>query len=158
MNDLRREDLLHKIVATSGFLFALCILPVAQYYLVANQLPAGAKIEGQVAGVSTDTSITEASVPTPIPAGHQGCEAQRAVDLVNIQRLETGDLIAYKREYEVALTKDQDSLTPLSASDRQKLSTLLFAAEAKKYEDSKTQLEAALVPQKKSVESRPCPA
>jgi hypothetical protein len=159
MTDLKhREDLLHKIIATSGFLFALCILPVAQYYLVTNQLPSGSKADGQVAGVSTDTSITEASVPVTTPVSHGTCVAQKNSDLESLLRFERGNLIAYKRDYETALIKDQNSLTLLNAGDREKLSLLLFASETKKYNESKVQLEAVLAPQKKAVESRPCPA
>jgi hypothetical protein len=61
--ELQKEYLLHKIVAVSGFLFALLVLPVVQHVLVASReaaQPSGiagqsAPENGEVAGVSTES-------------------------------------------------------------------------------------------------------
>jgi hypothetical protein len=157
MNDVEKEHFLHKIVAISGFLFALCILPVAQYYLVTSKLPVNTlnPNQGQVAGVSTDTTITHADISSSLV--HSQCVAQRDIDLANLVRLETGNMKAYQREYEDALAKDQSSIALLSVADHQNLLPALLEQEKKTYQDHQNQLEAALEPQKKAVESRPCP-
>jgi len=61
MTTRAKEHLLHRIIAASSFVFALCILPVAQYALVG--LGENGDGQGAVAGVSTDRTITEQNVP-----------------------------------------------------------------------------------------------
>jgi len=105
-----KELLLHKVVATSAFVFALCILPVAQYLLIGHGAASQRGEQGTVAGVSTDSSITEASVPTPTPATTtvQTCEVLQQQKLESLQAQLT-NWIASEKQLEVKYPQDYSS-------------------------------------------------
>jgi hypothetical protein len=102
MDGLEKEHLLHKIVASSAFLFALCILPVAQYYLVTNQLPANSKNApqiGQVEGVSTDKSIIQNDVPAPSPVMPVQNSNYTGLSCIQKKNKEIADLTSWDTGY-----------------------------------------------------------
>lgn len=162
MTTRAKELLLHKIVATSAFVFALCILPVAQYLLSGQKTPTQTVETGTVAGASTDTSIIEQSVPTP-PVNLLGCDAQKQQDLASLQTeqdnwvaslqvLENKATVSYDAEI-AALTGTADSIVQQTEGVNARKAQAIAA-----YEASINQEEASVSSQKNAVESRSCPA
>lgn len=107
--------MLHRIVAGSAFLLAICMLPVLQYVLVekpANATKAAvagtALVGGTVAGVSTDTTITTATVLS--------C-AEQQVQLADLDRWIKGKKAAISRELTEKLQPYEDALILLTGSD-----------------------------------------
>ncbi len=156
MTDLEREHKLHKIIATSAFVMALCILPVAQQ-LIGEGAVNRQKNTGEVAGVSTDTSITNANVAvSPTPETGLSCQAQKEIDLANLERLNTGNKLAADREYREDIASYQEALSRVPANDRAPLQAIIDEI-TQKYNDDLAQLAAAVEPQKNALESRACP-
>ncbi len=109
--DLQKEHRLHRLVAGSAFIFALSILPVAQYVLLRNQTSApGAEVatqerrygavesiangtvsesiatneEGQVAGVTTDGTVS-LDTELAFPADPAACTEARTARLSELR-------------------------------------------------------------------------
>lgn len=110
--DLQKEHRLHRIVAGSAFIFALSILPVAQYVLLRNQTAApkdsiatqerryGAVDpiasgtsdqtlttgeQGQVAGVSTESEGVSLDTELVFPADSQACASAKTSRLTELR-------------------------------------------------------------------------
>lgn len=156
MNDINKEQLLHKVIASSAFLCALCILPVAQYFLNSNT-PSHSE-RGQVAGVSTDT-ITQASVPLSDSAA---CQTKRTTDLADLQRYETGTKIAILSTYEETIAPYESAAkglrgTPESITSEKEALNRLIDGEYQPYLKKLSAVDSAVLSQKKEIESRSCP-
>jgi peptidoglycan hydrolase CwlO-like protein len=149
MEDDKREHLLQKVVAVSGFLFALLILPIAQFALV-NGRPAE---EGTVAGVSTDETVTQASIEDPT-----ACLEDKQQKLTELQEWLSGRLIALDRSYTAVVAPYQAAL-PVVTGDveaEQRALNELIAKETAKYDAEKAQIVAAVDAQVKEQSSRDC--
>jgi hypothetical protein len=150
MDPLKREHTLHKIVAVSGFLFALCVLPIAQHYIVGSD-----NAGGTVAGVSTDTSVTQADVaPSLTP---EQCAAKQQKDLADIQRFYDGKKQHLYALYQTAVKPytDTEASATLAPADKEALDSLI-ADEYKKYTDELAKVDAAVVPVKAAVTATTC--
>lgn len=154
MNDLDREHVLHKVVAASAFVFALMILPVAQYLLVGNKTPE----TGQVAGVSTDKTVTQQNVLSP-----SECEAQKQKDLTDLSTFEAGKKQALLRTYDAAVapyTAAEQVLTGTPEkiqSEKQALESLIDA-EYQPYLAKLSTVEQAVSKQRADITARNCAA
>lgn len=172
MDGLEKEHLLHKIVASSAFLFALCILPVAQYFLVTNQLPANSKSApqlGQVAGVSTDKSIIQNDVPAPSPAmpiqnsNYAGlsCIQKKNKEMAELTTYDTGYKQHLLSVYETTVAPFQNALKqPVIAKNPAAVDSFNKKIDAA-YQDYLGKLnleESAVATQKAAVESVVCPS
>lgn len=159
MTDREKENLLHKIVASSAFVFALCILPVAQYLLGGT----GALSEkGTVAGVSTDQSITEQSVAVPSPsAAPLSCVDQQKKDLADLDSWMAGKKAAITREYDNAVKPYRDAIpslqgTPSQISANVTILNQKIADAYAPYDKRLSAAESAVASQKAAIESRSC--
>ena len=126
---MNREHFLHKIVATSAFLFALSSLPVLQYFLINKPLQDAAPValttqSGVVAGVSTEA--------TAAPLTKVQCLAKKQSDL--------DGLVLYQTGYQKAL-----------AASFQK-----GVLSAEQYNQKVSAVDAAVVAQKASIERESC--
>jgi hypothetical protein len=154
MNDTSREQTLHKIVAASAFLFSLCILPVAQYFLVTKQLPTSTEA-GTVAGASTDQTITAASVAPPLTC------VEQAKQLADLDAWVKGQQLASRRQSDAKVKPYQDSIgklqgSPESIATEKQALTFLITTERKPFTDHLAQAEAAAESQKNELASKSC--
>lgn len=154
MNDLDKEHVLHKVVAASAFVFALMILPVAQYLLVGTK-PGET---GQVAGVSTDKTITQQNVQSPAE-----CEAQKQKDLSDLATFETGKKQALLRTYDAAVapyTAAEKVLTgtPEHIQTEKQALEGLIDAEYQPYLAKLSTVEQAVSKQRDEITARTCAA
>src|ERR1044072_9795036 len=154
MNDLEKEHLLHKIIAASAFVFALMILPVAQYFLVSNKLPPE---QGQVAGFSPEPQVTtQANVANPAE-----CEAKKQQDLADLDRFYNGEKQAKLRDYEAAVApykQAQEVLQGEPEKVQQEKAALdgLIEAEYQPYIQKLTAIEQAVSGERQTIQSRSC--
>ena len=176
MNGIEKEQVLHKVVAASAFLFALCVLPVAQYYLVTNKLE-GKSESGQVAGASTDQSITRSSVAStsgstetgdPVAACDKSypqlsCEERRSKCLDDLDRFLTGkkqsiisgyESLTVVKQYRAAL-EDIQKNNPSDTTNIEALNKLIDG-EYQPYVKKLSDVESAVESQKKLLEARSC--
>lgn len=153
MNDLDREHVLQKIVAVTGFLFALLILPVAQYLLVHNQDQPAAQEQGTVAGVSTDNTVTNAVVTDPA-----ACVAQRTQDLADLQKFYDGELANLSNKHDPLIKGYQTALSQTPTSDTANTAALskLIADEQAAYNAEKAPIQTAVDNEAKNISSRNC--
>lgn len=154
MHDHVKEQLLHKFIASSAFVCALCILPVAQYFLVTSQLPEG----GQVAGVSNDKSIIQADIPAA-----STCQDDKTKQLADLDRFQTGEKQALLRTYETNTKPYKDGIaalvgTPESIQQETAALKKLIDAEYSTYLKKLSAVESAVASQKKDIDSRSCVA
>lgn len=156
MNLREKEQFLHKTIAASAFVCALCILPVAQYLLGEGSLVSQ---QGDVAGASTDTSITQASIAKFGPE----CEDQKATDLADLDKYLTGTRIAFENEFGKRAKPYQEAITVLTgttesiATDTAALAELV-EVERQAYLSKLSSLESAVSSQKNDIEARSCVA
>ncbi|CAN5164228.1 hypothetical protein BH11PAT4_BH11PAT4_5100 [soil metagenome] len=167
--DIAREHLLHRLVAGSAFIFALCILPVAQYFLVQSRTEtAQTQEQGQVAGVSTDSSPNPevfAAVATPeaLPTTQAECDAKEAKDLADLQRFIDGKKKAMLTNYEVTVQPYRYALAAIdpksndAASERAELTALIDDAYQPYLQELAT-IEQLVVEEKAKITSTICPA
>ncbi|HSI20986.1 MAG TPA: hypothetical protein VLA04_04810 [Verrucomicrobiae bacterium] len=141
MNDLDREHLLQKVVAVSGFLFALLILPIAQYMLVNGR--EGVAEKGAVAGVSTGETVL-GSVVADDPVA---CQATKEKDLRELQEWSDSRLLALQRDYNAAIAPYEQAIPLVTGQnveqERGALSKLI-AGETVSYNAKKEQIAAAV--------------
>jgi hypothetical protein len=153
MHDLDREHRLHKVVAVSGFLFALLILPVAQFILKDGRELAQRE-SGSVAGVSTDTSVTNASVIDPVT-----CSATREQELKELQAWSEVRIGVLDREYATTVAPYEAAIPVLTgdtvATEKQALEGLISEAQ-QSYETKRDQVVTAVDAQVKEISSRDC--
>ena len=155
MTDTAKEHFLHKTIAASAFVFALCILPVSQYVLVSRQT---SDTQGTVAGVSTDKTITQASIVSP-----QECEATRVKDLADLDKYLTGTKVGFDREYQKKVAPYTEAIAALKgtpeeiAAQTSELNALIEVDHAP-YIKKLSDLDDAVSSQKNEIESRSCPA
>ena len=156
MTDLEKEHFLHKLVASSAFLFALLILPVAQFLLVSGQ-PAAQK--GDVAGVSTEapsSSVAPQRILTPTE-----CEAQRTKDSTDLANWSQGKKRAMLTTYETAVKPYKDALLVLTGDqatiDEEKSSlNKLIEAEYRPYLEKLAAVDKAVQTQNQEIVGRTC--
>lgn len=156
MTDLEKEHLLHKVVASSAFLFALLILPVAQFLLVSGQPTAQ---QGEVAGVSTEApsvSVAPQRVLTPAE-----CEAKRTTDLADLEKWDEGKKRAMLTTYEAAVKPYKETLAILTGTqesiDTEKESlNRLIEGEYRPYLEKLESVETAVATQRQEIVSRTC--
>jgi hypothetical protein len=152
MNDTDKEHVLHKVVAASAFVFALMILPVAQYILVGSK-PAET---GQVAGVSTDASVTKQSVLSPAE-----CVAQQQKDLADLTTFEAGKKQALLRAYETAVAPYKAAQQVLTGTpekiqtEKQALNSLIDV-EYQPYLAKLSTVQTAVEKQRADITARTC--
>ncbi len=154
MSDLDREHLLQKVVAVSGFLFALLILPVAQYFLV-NGRATTSTDQGTVAGVSTDTTVTNADVPAVDPAA---CIAKKTQDLADLQRFYDGEIAALDKKHP-ALVQEKDTLAAMTADtpvEQRDALTGVIATEQSEYDAAKAPIQTAVDKEAKRLSGQDC--
>ncbi len=159
MPNLKKEQFLHKVVAASGFLFALCILPLAQYAL--NNSGNGS--DNSVAGVTTTASpqntIQAADVAQPVSPAV--CEATKQKDLSNLQLFYDGkkknllatyeSSVAGYKAAETALTGTPESIATEKASlDK------LIDDQYQPYLKNLTAVDAAVNASKTDIQNRSC--
>ncbi len=160
--ELAREHFLHRLVAGSAFFFALCILPVAQYFLVG-----GRGIEqGLVEGVSTEVSPA-ATVLQSIPENGLTlveCTNKKEVDRSDLERFLEGKKKALLREYEKAAEPYNVAIALLrqtpgvdQESEIASLETLIDT-EYQVYLKEMSAVDVAVVAQQAEIEARVCPA
>jgi hypothetical protein len=153
MHENDREHVLQKVVAVSGFLFALLVLPVAQYLLVNGQQQAPTE-QGTVAGVSTDNTVTtDAVVQDP-----EACIAQRSQDLADLQRFYDGEIANLNNKHNPLIQGYQAALAQTAATDTANIVSLnkLITDEQAAYSKEKAPIQAAVDKQTKEISSRSC--
>lgn len=163
----RRERILHRVAAGSAFAFALCILPIAQYYLTPYTGGVSSSESGKVAGVSTDASITDvnlsdmpAATASPVYASAADCLTGKEKDLQDLNRFLVGKKQADLAEYTQKVKAYQDTLDryegQMSPSDASALHQLIDD-QYQPYLKKLSLVEAAVESQKNAIESRLCP-
>jgi hypothetical protein len=149
MDTQDREHLLQKVVAVSGFVFALLILPVAQYVLVhGGQQPAE---QGTVAG---DTTITNADLPSD-PAA---CTAKKSQDLKDLQAWQDNRLAALDRDYKTAVDPYKAAIPVVTGDVVKEQASLqsLIDDETRKYTAKKTAITTAVDKQITALSAQNC--
>lgn len=161
MNDIQKEHVLHKVLASSAFICALCILPVAQYFLVNNQLPQGRGDQGQVAGVTTERASVapETTVADETPE----CSTNTTQELADLQLYLDGKKAALLRDYQQLVAPYEQALlavtgAPAKAEEERAAIQSLIDREQQPYLKKLTAVEEAVESQKKDIESRSCAA
>ncbi len=155
------EYLLHRVVAGSAFLFALCLLPVVQYVVVERPLnQATAQVgtsseNGQVAGVSTDASPSIADVTANKNVSNLAC-VELEVQKKDLSRWIAGVRAAQQRKIDDAVAPYKDALNQItgtdatSANERSAIEKLIadqsapFARKLTAYEKTYTEQKAVL--------------
>jgi hypothetical protein len=159
--DLAREHFLHRLVAGSAFLFALCILPVAQYFLVG-----GRNIEqGQVAGISTEVTPSPTVLANISENGATllECTQKKETDSADLSRFLDGKKKAMLRDYEAAVEPYRYAKTQLVGSGEQVATESasldkLIDDEYQKYLKQLADVDTAVAAEQKTIEERVCPA
>lgn len=172
-----KEQKLHKIVAASGFLFVLLMLPLVQYLITSGQKAyiaennaKSSQESGQVAGASTDENVL-AGATTTTPgatdntvkkyASVQDCQAQKAKDSDDLDKFANGKKIALKNTYEESVAPYKKGLDQLNkksknyVSERGALDQLIsdqYATYLRKLDE----VEKAVSSQKASIDSVEC--
>jgi hypothetical protein len=160
--DLAREHFLHRLVAGSAFLFALSILPVAQYYLVGGHTGAD---QGQVAGVATVASPSPSSFAAVANTGGTllECVNQKDTDQADLTKFLEGKKKALLRDYEQAVEPYRFTITQLQGtpeqinSERASLEKLIDS-EYQNYLSQLNAVESAVAAQQQEIIARECPA
>lgn len=160
MHDREKEHLLHKIVASSAFLFALSILPVAQYFLVTNQLQTQTQ-SGVVAGASTDKTITQAADVPQITPGT--CIQDINADIASLEAWRLNKEKGLDSDYQKAIepyTAAKSVLTgdPTSIAQESGALDMLINDEHQKYLDKIGAVEKAINQQKIDDRANVCAA
>jgi len=164
MHERRRELTLHKVVAGSAFLFALCLLPVAQYLLFdypGKVIPTASIEGGTVAGVSTDQSITATSTPRTLGDQQEIACADRDKQLEAIDAWMVSRRLSVEKTYEEAVKPYRDALGQLQgtpdqiASEQTALNSLITNARPA-YDQKIADAQRAVDSQKLSLTSAPC--
>lgn len=177
MDDERKIRFLHKTMAVSGFLFALTILPVAQYVIISNRIPVGtdtttatARELGSVAGVSTDADneavkeehAVNGDEPVMVRyATVDQCLAKRDLDLSQLESWNTQMQKFYMNQFstqpEVAELETKLNNTALSQAQRNDISAALDLMRSTYGVDKKlSDLKRAVDNQKTAILSRTC--
>ena len=173
MDNYQKSQFLHKVIAGSAFVFSLCILPVAQHFLVTNQLTTSSTNQanlvpaenGTVAGASTDQSIVQpiASLVSPQPT-----EVACQTDQARSQQLQDIDKVLGEQEKFLGsqYLKNTDQYSkqlaalPETTANKRNIEglKLLINAEFTRYTDRLAHVREVLDSQKKSLEAAPsCP-
>lgn len=160
--ELAREHFLHRLVAGSAFFFALCILPVAQYFLVGGR---GIE-EGVVEGVSTEVTPTAAVLGSVPETGLTllECTNQKEVDTSDLERFLEGKKKALLRDYEEAVEPYRAAIALLrqtpSTGQATEIASLekLVDAEYQGYLKDMAEVEVVVTAQLEEIQGRTCPA
>jgi hypothetical protein len=113
--DVSREHRLHQVVAGSAFVLALCLLPLAQYFLLSGTTAgevAGTSVEQTADAGTTDTSDTTrvfglvaddtaTDTTNTVPLVGAACESRKNQDLADLQRFVEGKRKALLTDYEL---------------------------------------------------------
>lgn len=155
----KKEDILHKVVATSAFLFALSLLPVAQFVVERSKVAkAPVSSQGQVAGARTDTETVRGSVPVQDTAL---CEGQKTEELAELENWAAKTRKGYTNAMSAKIKPYQEAIPVLQGSPAQiaeEKAALegLMAQEKAPYDKKLSDLEKAVASQKDAIASRPC--
>ena len=184
MDILEKERKLHKIVAASGFLFVLFMLPLIQYSISSGKAGGGSSIaqnsqnqdpqeNGQVAGASTDESILDESATdsnnsnnsndSKAFASIEDCQAKKSKDLADLEKFSNGKKIALKDAYETAVKPYKEALskivgTPKNIADERGALDQLISDQYATYLRKLDEVERAVSSQKASIDSLRCSA
>ena len=160
MNYQSQEHFLHKIVAASAFLCALCSLPVLQYVLVTSQVSATSI--GQVAGATTSApTVTTVRADIPFTADTSSCSQQRETQRSDLEKYATGTKIGLYNTYERQVKPYQDGLAALQGDpvhidqERRAINSLIDPL-YQEYQKKLAAVESAVASQKASIDSVPC--
>ena len=165
MSTLReKEQRLHQIVAGSAFACALCALPLLQHLFIKDATLAQTS-QGAVAGISTDTSITEADVATPAPtfASKAACIQDKDQQLSDLARFVAGERVAIQEQSDAATAPYQAQLNDLKGTPEQvaqetvSLENLIDQAAAP-YRKKLSDVESAAASQNVAIASLACPS
>ena len=159
----KREFVLHRVLAGSAFVFALCILPVAQYLLKTNQ---SSDLEGgQVAGVSTnapaDRAMENLASSPEASSSTLNCQEQKDKALVDLDRFLSGMKLALSRNYSVKIAPYQTSLngiqgdSPKAIEERGAIQKLILT-ESNKYQAELAKTELAVSKERASTLAQVC--
>ena len=162
MHNFEHENLLHKIVAGSAFVFALCVLPLANYALQSGRNQA--QEAGKVAGASTDTTIINGDIAKPqiTPQATPLCGAEQAQALANLDLFVAGQKSFLQKQFSENTAQYTAAIAHLTgtkqhvASEKLALQSLIQA----KQDDYSTRLakvESVVAPQKAALLSASCP-
>ena len=117
MDYQEREHILHKIIAVSAFLGALCSLPVLQYALVTSQIPTA---QNQVAGAATTITPTptpQTKVQADIPAFDPSASPVTETDYcTRLEEYRTGTQKGFYTAYENKVKPYEDALAALQGT------------------------------------------
>ncbi len=155
-HSLAHEHLLHKVVACSAFLFALSVLPLAQYVFVDQVVPTTATSEqGQVAGVSTTresipTALTCAEQTTQVADLQKWLEGRRSFILSEQDKATKG--------YTDAIALLESDTTRSTAEKEQEIASIqsLIAGTLTPYTKRLQQSETAVADQIATIQASPC--
>lgn len=167
-DEQRRQHLLHRVIAASAFIFAICILPVAQYYLVSSEQLDG----GQVAGVSTVAldqtgedralNVVEAS-PTPSEEGGQQltCSQKQQKDLEDLDIFLKGKKSAMERNYLAKIAYYQEAIAQIEGDSAEALEDRagllkLIEAENRPYLNELAQVESVVSAERTKIQAVSC--
>ena len=169
-NDVKREQRLHRVIAATAFVFALCVLPVAQYLLVQRptQQLASTQENGQVAGVTTTRDLGDAALatpapPTPSPTSLAECNANKAKDTDDLQRFAEGKKKSMLSKYEVSVQPYKVALANLSGEgpdvirERENLSQQIDQ-KSTAYQAELNTVEQAVASSQQAINDYVCPA
>lgn len=177
MEIAEKEQKLHKIVAASGFLFVLMMLPLVQYLITSGQAAyiaenktKNSQESGQVAGASTDDSVlaganatTSGEEDTTVKkyASVQDCQAQKAKDSDDLDRFANGKKVALKNTYEESVAPYKKGLEQLDKKSKNYVSERgaldqLISDQYVTYLRKLDEVERAVLSQKASIDSTLC--
>ena len=161
--DLAREHFLHRLVAGSAFLFALCILPVAQYFLVGTHTTELGQVEGISIQVSPSPSATVFASENGATLAE--CVAKKDTDTSDLTRFLDGKKKAMLKEYEQTVQPyntaiAQVRLLPPSEQNTQSIAAYqkLIDNAATSYNQDLTNVNNAVAAEEQSIQNRTCPA
>lgn len=149
MPDEQKIQILHRILAVSGFICALLILPFSHYYLLDRQLTSVAET-GQVAGVSTTLPEIAAS-----PSASPLTCAQKAQKLADLDKWLVDQKTYEAQRLSDQITPFQKTLPTLTGQEYTALNSVITTAQ----QTSQARVQAAegaVDSQKKDVASLPC--
>lgn len=173
---LQKERRLHKLVAVSGFLFALCLLPVTQYYLVTYQLndkqksELAAQVDSGSASASTVdpnqrqlASEPETNLALPILGSTSGvnCSEQRDADLSSLDSWLNSRKVALYRDYQNQVMPYKQAIAGLTGTssqiDKERAAIDKLVSYAyQPYLDKLTKIESAVAVQRTALVNRVC--
>jgi len=161
--DLAREHFLHRLVAGSAFLFALCILPVSQYFLLGNKAADVGQVEGVATVAPASPSVfadVNGSVASPTPTSLVECLRIKNQDLADLQKFLDGEKKAMLASYEKAVQPYHTQMEQVNPNAPQKAETIANLQKQidDQYNNNLNQVNNAVATQQDAINNRSCPA